>query len=164
MSKSEMGRRVYVGDLPDGTAESDIKRSLRRYGSLESVWVHGKGTYAFATFADRRDAEDAVRDAPRVNGRRVRMELARNERRAAGAGPRNDRCYQCDRVGHYAYECPERGGGGGGGGGGRGGGGGGGGGRRRSRSFSRSRSDSRGRSYSRSRSRSRSPRRRDGHR
>uniref|UniRef100_A0A1I8FK37 CCHC-type domain-containing protein n=1 Tax=Macrostomum lignano TaxID=282301 RepID=A0A1I8FK37_9PLAT len=82
----QMGRRVYVGDLPGGADERDIKSALRSFGELESVWVHGRGTYAFVTFRERRDAEDAVRSPPRIRGARARLELAKHERRPAAAG------------------------------------------------------------------------------
>uniref|UniRef100_A0A1I8FIR1 CCHC-type domain-containing protein n=1 Tax=Macrostomum lignano TaxID=282301 RepID=A0A1I8FIR1_9PLAT len=84
--RQEMGRRVYVGDLPGGADERDIKSALRSFGELESVWVHGRGTYAFVTFRERRDAEDAVRSPPRIRGARARLELAKHERRPAAAG------------------------------------------------------------------------------
>ncbi|KNC77044.1 hypothetical protein, variant [Sphaeroforma arctica JP610] len=131
---------LYVGGIPYRWREREVEDMFDRYGRIASLTVtydretgQNKG-FAFVTFEDRRDAEDAFDDlqGENIDGRRIRLDW--------DAGLRNKA-----RSGRFD-------------GGGRGGGS-----RRDERRRSRSRSRSRGRGRDRRRSpsysRSRSPRR-----
>lgn len=143
--------RVYVGNLPPDANKKEIQREFERFGHIVDVWVaRNPAGFAFVEFEDERDAEDAVHDTDgrELCGARVRVEIARgNGRRGGGGppsrnGPRDDKCYECGKSGHFARDCRERGTARSGGS------------RGRSRSRSPPRRDSRRRSRSRSRSRS----------
>ncbi|XP_072047791.1 serine/arginine-rich splicing factor 7-like [Amphiura filiformis] len=162
-SRSNLGGKVYVGDLPSGASRQELEDSFCKHGQLKNVWVaRNPPGFAFVEFEDDRDAKDAVRDldGTEICGRRVRVELSSGQSRRGGGGrfgrgppPRRDirdeKCYECGEKGHFARDCYSkrssssrssykgRGG--------------------RSRSRSRSRSYSPKRRYSRSKSRSRSP-------
>ncbi|EER06477.1 arginine/serine-rich splicing factor, putative [Perkinsus marinus ATCC 50983] len=66
-------RKVYVGNLEEGTREEELEKVFKRYGGIESVWVaRNPPGFAFVTFEDARDADDACRgeDGKDFNGRR----------------------------------------------------------------------------------------------
>ncbi|KAI8588858.1 hypothetical protein BDZ88DRAFT_170602 [Geranomyces variabilis] len=73
---------LYVGNLPYSFREEDVSELFDRYGRLRNVSVpqdrltgRNKG-FAFVTFEDRRDAEDAKHkyDQSTVEGRRLRID------------------------------------------------------------------------------------------
>jgi len=73
------GRKVYIGGLADDTREADLRDFFRDMGPISEVWVATNPPgYGFATFRDRRDADDAVADMDgrMLLGRRVRVEIA----------------------------------------------------------------------------------------
>ncbi|EDQ92575.1 uncharacterized protein MONBRDRAFT_13665 [Monosiga brevicollis MX1] len=81
-------RRVYVGNLPRDIRERELDELFYKYGRI--LDIHIKGPYAFVTFEDERDAEDAVhgRDGINFAGGRLRVELSNPGRR--GANPRDN--------------------------------------------------------------------------
>jgi RNA recognition motif-containing protein len=104
-------KKLYVGNLPFQTAESDLREAFSAHGEVESVTVvmdretgRSRG-FAFVEMAtpEAANAAIAAMDGKELGGRRLRVNIAT---------PREDR--------------GPRGGGGGGGWGGGGGGGGGG--------------------------------------
>jgi len=150
--------KVYVGDLRRDVSERDLEKVFREFGPLKSVWVtRNPPGFAFIEYEDERDAADAIRelDGTMVCGSHIRVRNgnfypSRTRGPPRGAVSRrpfdpSDRCYRCNKRGHYAYDCDKYGSTSS---------------SRRERSYSRSRSHSRGRrrspSHSRSASRSRS--------
>ena len=129
-----MNTKMYVGNLPFETTESELRDLFGEHGEVDEVAVvmdretgRPRG-FAFVTMNDKESMDNAIRelDGQDYNGRALTVNEAR---------PREERpSYGGGRGGGGGY-----GGGGGGGGGGRGGGyggggrGGGGGGRGRSR-------------------------------
>jgi len=150
---------VYVGNLDKGCTDTQLEDVFSRYGKLKNVWVaRAPPGFAFVEFEKAVDAEDACKelDGQDICGARVRVEMSSGKsrpkpfndrgRRGGGGGGGGYRgggrygdemkCYECNRVGHIARDCPIR--------------------HRSSRRYSRSRSRSPRRSrYSRSRSRDR---------
>jgi len=111
--------KLYIGNLPYDTTESDLREYLASYEPLEDVYMpldrdtqRPRG-FAFVTFKDRETGEAAIEglDGADFGGRPLRVSEA-EERRGGGGGGGGGGGYR---------------GGGGGGGGHRGGGGGGGG-------------------------------------
>lgn len=125
-TNSKMGNKLYVGNLPFNSTETDLQDLFGQAGTVSEVMLiqdkfTGKSRgFAFVTMGSDEDAQNAINQlhGKSIEGRSLTVNEARpREERAGGGGG-----------GGYG------GGGGGGGrrdfGGGRGGGGGGGGGRR----------------------------------
>lgn len=56
--------RIWIGGLPDGIEEQEIKDEYERFGEIEHVHLRcnkGSPAFAFVQFNDRRNAEDAVK-------------------------------------------------------------------------------------------------------
>jgi len=79
------GTRVYVGGLRTSplVEKDELSKLLEKYGRVEDIWIGRKPAgFAFVTFYDRRDAEDAVRelDGKEELGSLLRVEIARSRR------------------------------------------------------------------------------------
>lgn len=61
-----VGSRVYVGGLPYGVRERDLKRFFKEYGRTRDILI--KNGYGFVEFEDYRDADDAVYE---LNGKEL---------------------------------------------------------------------------------------------
>lgn len=74
---------VYIGNIPNDCRESDIESFFHGFGRIRQILV--KKGFAFASFDDSRDAEDAVKEmsGKRLRGERVRLEFAKGERRGS---------------------------------------------------------------------------------
>jgi len=159
---------LFVGRLSTSIRTKDLEDFFSRYGKLKRCDL--KGRFAFVTFEDERDAEDAVKEShgKELDGSRINVEWSRESGRRAenpnatssrgGGGERDTRrprrdngCFNCGKLGHIARDCrssPRRRDGGGG--------------RRDSYRRSRSPRDRRSsRDRSRDRSRERSPKRKE---
>lgn len=63
------GYKLYVGGLGTSVDRRDIKEAFDKYGHITDVWIPNKRSgFGFVSFAERRDAEDAIRG---MNGRLV---------------------------------------------------------------------------------------------
>jgi len=105
-----MAYRVFIGNLPMNIREREIDDLFSKYGRIRDIDLKTPSrppAYAFITFDDVRDAEDAIRgrDGYEFDGERLRVEFAKGSRDSLRIPARVD-----DR---------SRGRGGGGGGGGR---------------------------------------------
>lgn len=60
MSRSDA--KIYVGNLPANVRRSEIDDLFHKYGRIVDISIKGgEGTsFAFVTFEDSRDAQDAV--------------------------------------------------------------------------------------------------------
>ena len=111
-----MSKKIYVGNLPFSTTESELRSLFERHGPVASVNVimdretgRPRG-FAFVEMEDANSAATAIRalDGSQLEGRSIRVNEAQDRREGGGGGG-----------GGFRRE------GGGGGGGRRGGGGGG---------------------------------------
>lgn len=87
--------RIYVGNLPTDIRERELEDIFYKYGRIRDIQVktpQRPPAFAFITFEDSRDAEDAVRgrDGYNFDGSRLRVEFA-NSDRGGGGGDRDDR-------------------------------------------------------------------------
>eukprot|EP00617_Octactis_speculum_P023920 CAMPEP_0185766048 /NCGR_PEP_ID=MMETSP1174-20130828/34896_1 /TAXON_ID=35687 /ORGANISM="Dictyocha speculum, Strain CCMP1381" /LENGTH=138 /DNA_ID=CAMNT_0028449535 /DNA_START=36 /DNA_END=449 /DNA_ORIENTATION=+ len=87
----EEGRRIFVGNLPMDIRERDIEDLFYKYGRMSDIHLKTPSrppAFAFITFDDRRDADDAVRgrDGYSLGGERLRVEIVRG-RRGPSRGP-----------------------------------------------------------------------------
>mmetsp|Transcript_80369 Transcript_80369/g.239397 ORF Transcript_80369/g.239397 Transcript_80369/m.239397 type:complete len:301 (-) Transcript_80369:156-1058(-) len=56
--------RIWIGGLPDGIEEQEIKEEYDRFGEIKHVHIRcnkGSPAFAFVQYLDRRNAEDAVK-------------------------------------------------------------------------------------------------------
>jgi len=88
------GAKLHVGNLSYDTDVAEIEYRFGRFGKLTDVYIpmdnysgRSKG-FAFVTFEDVRDAQDALRDMDGVDvdGRRVIVEVAKPRRRGPPRG------------------------------------------------------------------------------
>jgi len=147
---------LFIGGLSVDVHTKDLQETFGLHGHITRCDI--KGTFAFITYEDERDAEDAIEahNNKQFFDQKINVEWAkgsgrydpRSDRPHGERPKRDDRCFDCGERGHRAVDCRRRGSRGGGGG------------RYSSRRRSRSRSRSPRRSPRRERSkdRSRSPR------
>jgi len=81
--------RIYVGNLPTDIKESELDDLFYKYGRIKDIDIKNPlrpPAFAFVTFEDSRDAEDAVRgrDGYNFDGNRLRCEISK------GSGGRSD--------------------------------------------------------------------------
>jgi len=84
-------QRVYIGNIGSDIRERDIEKFFKGFGKLGDISL--KNGYGFVDFEDHRDASDAVHelDGKDCRGSRIRVELARDNRRDRDGGDRRDR-------------------------------------------------------------------------
>lgn len=86
--------RIYVGNLDPVATDKDLEDSFKRFGTITDIWVARKPPgFAFVSFEDPRDAEDAVAEmnGRSICGQRVRVEVSTRETKGpnrGGGGPR----------------------------------------------------------------------------
>lgn len=88
--------RIYVGHLPMDIKESELDDLFYKYGRIRDIDIKHPlkpPAYAFVSFEDSRDAEDAVRgkDGTSFAGQRLRCEIAKGDRRDRDGGRDRDR-------------------------------------------------------------------------
>merc|ERR1711966_20701 len=105
------GCKVYVGNLCSNIDERDVQDTFSKFGSIRNVWIaRNPPGFAFVTFEDPKDAEDAVkeidgqeleRERLTERGQRVRCEVSHGRGKGGGGGRGNDRGgYDRDRGGY----------------------------------------------------------------
>lgn len=90
--------KLYIGNLDKHADKRDLENEFTKFGKIREVWVarHPPG-FAFVTFDDDKDAEDAVRelDDRNICGSRIKVEWAKSSGRkpppAGGRGGGRDR-------------------------------------------------------------------------
>ncbi|CAI9588858.1 unnamed protein product [Staurois parvus] len=88
--------RIYVGNLPSDVREKELEELFHRYGRIRTIELKNRGgaaaPFAFISFQDPRDAEDAVfgRNGYEFGSCRLRVEFPRSNRGPGGGygGPR----------------------------------------------------------------------------
>lgn len=88
-----MSKKLYIGNLPFTSTESDLQDLFGRHGAVESVNVitdretgRPRG-FAFVQMENASDADDAIRalDGSDLGGRNIRVNEAQ-DRRGGGTG------------------------------------------------------------------------------
>lgn len=76
--------KLYIGNLDKHADKRDLENEFTKFGKIREVWVarHPPG-FAFVTFDDDKDAEDAVRelDDRNICGSRIKVEWAKSSGR-----------------------------------------------------------------------------------
>jgi arginine/serine-rich splicing factor 1/9 len=83
--------RIYVGNLPMDVSEREVDDLFYKFGRIRSIEIKTPSrppAFAFISFDDRRDADDAVhdRDGYRFDRERLRVEFAKDDRRGGDSG------------------------------------------------------------------------------
>jgi len=89
LTKNMSTGRIYVGNLPTDIRESEIDDLFYKYGRIREIDLKTPArppAFAFITFEDYRDAEDAIRgrDGYNFDGCRLRVEFSKGDRRDGG--------------------------------------------------------------------------------
>lgn len=114
---------LFIGNLSRETREKDIEDLLSPYGKCK---INFKGTFAFASFEETKEAEKAKEElqSKKLCGREINIEWCKSKPRGERDRERerykerdrdrdkdNDRdkgkCFNCNKYGHYARDCPE---------------------------------------------------------
>ena len=89
-----MGKKIYVGNLPFSSTESDLRNVFERHGAIASVNVimdretgRPRG-FAFIEMEEANAASDAIRalDGTEMDGRNIRVNEAQDKQRGGGGG------------------------------------------------------------------------------
>ena len=89
-----LGKKLYVGNLPFSSTEEDLKEVFGRHGSVESVAVitdretgRPRG-FAFVEMSEESAASDAIRalDGTDLGGRNIKVNEAQERQRGGGGG------------------------------------------------------------------------------
>lgn len=85
--------KLYVGNLPFSVGDNELRELFSSYGTVENARVitdrdsgRSKG-FGFVEFSSSEDAQKATElDGNEVDGRRIKVNVAREERRDGGGG------------------------------------------------------------------------------
>eukprot|EP00088_Acartia_fossae_P061716 TRINITY_DN7421_c1_g1_i3.p1 TRINITY_DN7421_c1_g1~~TRINITY_DN7421_c1_g1_i3.p1 ORF type:complete len:152 (+),score=34.17 TRINITY_DN7421_c1_g1_i3:31-486(+) len=84
--------KVYIGGLRSDCTRADLEDAFEIYGKILNVWIAQRPPgFGFILFEEQMDAKDSVRalDGNKVNGHRVKVEMARDF--SGGGGGRRGR-------------------------------------------------------------------------
>lgn len=101
--------KVYVGNLSYDVGSTDLEEHFAKYGEItEAKLITDRDTgrskgFAFITFADDSAAQAAVDGSNDVelDGRKMRVNLARDDRRSDGGGGGSRGGYRSNAGGNY---------------------------------------------------------------
>lgn len=90
-----MSCRIFVGNLPIDIREREVEDLFYKYGRIRDIDLKTPSrppAFAFVTFDDHRDAEDAIygRDGYNFDGARLRVEMSKSDRAKFGGGERGE--------------------------------------------------------------------------
>merc|ERR1711899_89584 len=121
LKKSLKMTKLFVYGVNANCPRDKLEKEFAAMGDVTDCFITGKG-YAFVTMANHEDAERAIEKlhGAEVDGQEIKVEEARarneGERRGGGRGGfRGGRgggggsreCYNCNKEGHIARECPD---------------------------------------------------------
>merc|ERR1712072_818867 len=100
-AKKRTMSKIYLGNLSSNVDDRDIEDTFGKFGRIENIWIARKPPgFAFVTYDDPRDAEDATRE---MDGReldrerltdpyqKIRVEVSQGGGGGKGGGRYDDR-------------------------------------------------------------------------
>ena len=98
------GTQIYIGHLSRKVGKDELEKTFAKFGSIKDAVL--KNGYAFITYEDERDAEDAVKEMNDhdLQGEKINVELAgrrRNDRQRPNGPQSEDKCFNCGEKGHW---------------------------------------------------------------
>ena len=98
------GTQIYIGHISKKVGKEDLEKTFSAFGTLKDLAI--KNGFAFLTYEDERDAEDAVKEmnGHDLQGEKIIVELAghrRNDRQRPRGPQSDDKCFNCGEKGHW---------------------------------------------------------------
>lgn len=108
---------LFIGNISYETTEKEIEELFSKYGKCK---INLKRSYAFAAFEDHKDAEKAKEElnSKKLGSKEINIEWCKSKPRGERERDRDrdrthdskdirGKCYNCNRYGHYARDCPD---------------------------------------------------------
>jgi len=96
---------LFVGRISSQVRKEDLEELFSKYGHLKRC--DSKGSFAFVTFEESKDAEEAIKECNGKdwNGSNMIVEWTKRNNNSSSSDRRESRCYVCQTRGHYARDC-----------------------------------------------------------